>query len=274
MSFIYDDYPVFSYNYGYDPYNYGNNEVIMNQMDVAPNFNEVLFSNFPYNNDDQYIVLNHFGESIYNKWQYLDHDARILVRNKFKRLYPGNMLFDINNYDDADSFIGYLVNEYPYSLNNRSYLTLDDLISLHLTDGYLSTRLSKIIKEQCENTKIKKLTKAIWKDFKGKTSETLSDKDCYDFKKKNSDFKHKDDDDIQKIYNLLKICEKKRKRSGKTDFDIDALLSLFDDCDMDGLGNAIDEYEKKKKYLLNKKYLDKKYLDKKYLDKKHLDKKH
>ena len=59
MSFIYDDYPVFSYNYGYDPYNYGNNEVIMNQMDVAPNFNEVLFSNFPYNNDDQYIVLNY-----------------------------------------------------------------------------------------------------------------------------------------------------------------------------------------------------------------------
>ncbi len=215
-----------------------------------PTMDEILVTHFPNYLDYDDVSLYHLGESIFNKWQYVDDYSKLRINNYFLKNYPNNWIFDLNSFYDSDSFINFLLMDYPRSLR-RDIITEDDLIFLHLLDKSLSTKLKKEIKEQCEKTKIEGLARKIWESFDTNIEKTdLNDSMISKFKR---DYSPYDTDLIKKVYSLLKNCINARKSKSKS-FEIDTLLGLFKGCDIDSFKKAIDEYENKnKKYLSNKK---------------------
>jgi hypothetical protein len=212
-----------------------------------PTMDEILLTHFPNYLDYDDVNLYHLGESIFNKWQYVDDYSKLRINNYFLKNYPDNWIFDLNSFYDSDSFINFLLMDYPRSLR-RDIITEDDLIFLYLLDKSLSTKLKKEIKEQCEKTKIEGLARKIWESF-GQNIETvdLNDNMIAKFK---YNFSQYDTDLINMVYKLLKKCKSAIKSKSKSkSFEIDTLLGLFKGCDIDSFKNAIDEYEKK-----NKKY--------------------
>jgi hypothetical protein len=229
----------------------------------TPSSNELLLRGLPnyYNYDD--FIIPHIGESIYNKWYQLDDYSKRNISDSIIELYPNNWRFDIDSFTYPDSFTQYLLVDYPYILNNTNRLSRDDITFLYLLDRGLSSKLKKEVNKQCEKTKISKLTEKLWDEFKNKIKSNqskLKDKDIENFI---TDFSQYEDEEskIKKIYKLLFKCYEERNDSHKK-FDITDLLTFFDGCNMDDLGEAMDEYARNKKYLFNKKYLDKKILKK------------
>jgi hypothetical protein len=209
-----------------------------------PTMDEILLTHFPNYLGYDNVSLYHLGESIFNKWQYVDDYSKLRINNYFLKNYPDNWIFDLNSFYDSNSFINFLLMDYPRSLS-RDVITEDDIIFLYLLDKSLSTKLKKEIKEQCEKTKIEGLARKIWNLFGEQIVEKeLTDSMISNFRSNNSSY---DTDLIRKVYNLLKKCKTARKSKS---FEIDTLLGLFKGCDIDSFNNAIDEYEKK-----NKKYL-------------------
>jgi hypothetical protein len=219
-----------------------------------PTMDEILLTNFPNYYENNYIGLSHLGESIFNKWQYLDNYSRLRVNNYFLNNYPSNWIFDINSYNNSESFIRFLLSDYSYSLRNKDSLSEDDIIFLILLDKSLSTKLKKEVKDLCEKTKIEKITKTIWDKFSTeiKKNTDITNNMIKSYKAIYSQY-DKDIDYIKLIYKLLQKCYKTRK-AAKKNFDIEVLLRLFNGCDKDSFKKAIDDYEIKKKYLLNNKY--------------------
>jgi hypothetical protein len=206
-----------------------------------PTMDEILLTHFPNYLDYDNVSLYHLGESIFNKWQYVDDYSKSRINNYFLQNYPENWIFNLNTFYDSDSFINYLLMDYPRSLR-RDIITEDDLIFLYLLDKSLSTKLKKEIKEQCEKTKIEGLARKIWESF-GKNIENTDLNDSMIAK-----FKHDFSTElIKQVYSLLKNCKTARKLKS---FDIDTLLGLFKGCDIDSFKKAIEEHEQK-----NKKYL-------------------
>ena len=223
-----------------------------------PTMDEIILTNFPNYYGDNDIGLYHLGESIFNKWQYLDNYSKLRVNNYFLNNYPTNWIFDINSFSNSESFIRFLRSDYPYTLRSKGSLSEDDIIFLLLLDKSLSTKLKKEIKDSCEKTKITKITKTIWDEFSREIiiNKNITNEMIKEYKAMYSQY-DKDTEYIKKIYDLLKKCYLERKTARKN-FDMETLLELFSGCDMDSFKEAINDYEKKKKYLLNKKYLDKK----------------
>lgn len=224
---------------------------------LPPTMDELILNSltYPYIDD---INLNHLRESIYNKWGYIDNNSRSRINNYFLDEYPEYWLYNFNDFTEPDYFIRYLLNNYPYSIRKSYNLLPEDIKFLILLDKSLSLKLDKKTKDECEKTKIKDITTRVWDYFKDDiVKDTTLDLSMIDkFQATYSQY-DKNTDHIRKIYDLLKKCYK--NRSSKTPrFEIDTLLGLFDGCDMDNFRDAIDKYEKKKKYLLNKKYLEKK----------------
>jgi len=226
-----------------------------------PPMDEILITNFPYGSEFDDVILYQLGESIFNKWQYLDYNSKLRVNDYFLRSYPNNWIFDINSFYDSESFIRYLTADYPDLLRSNG-LSIKDIIFLHLLDKSLSIKLKKEIVDSCEKTKITKITKTIWEKFSSniKENQSLSDSMIKDYKSINRQY-DKDSAYIKKIYDLLKNCYTERNKAKKS-FETDSLLQLFKGCDMDSFEEAIKQYEKNKKYLLNKKYLENKTVKK------------
>lgn len=226
-----------------------------------PTIDELLITNFPYDPEMNDVILYQLGESIFNKWQYLDYNSKKRVNNYFLSSYPNNWIFDINSFYDSESFIRYLTSDYS-DLLSSSGLSIKDIIFLHLLDKSLSIKLKKEIVDSCEKTKITKITKNIWEKFSSNIKENVpfSDSMIKVYKDSYSEY-DKDSSYIKKIYDLLKKCYAERNRNSKS-FETDSLLQLFKGCDMDSFEEAIKQYEKNKKYLLNKKYLENKTVKK------------
>ena len=151
----------------------------------TPSSNELLLTGLPnyYEYDDNFIIP-HIGESIYNKWYQLDNYSRRNIRDRILELYPNNWIFDIDNFSYPDSFTQYLLVDYPYILNNTNRLSRDDITFLYLLDRGLSSKLKKEVNEQCEKTKISKMTEKLWDTFKNKIKSNqskLKDKDIANF---------------------------------------------------------------------------------------------
>jgi hypothetical protein len=229
--------------FGYDPINYN----------FSPTVDELVLNSLtePYIDD---FNLYHLRESIFNKWGYVDYYSRKSINNYFLEQFPEYWTYDFNNFNEPpDSFIRYLLNNYPYSIRKSYDLLPEDIRFLVLLDKSLSLKLDKKVKDECEKTKIEGITRKVWYYFSKEIKEEtdLDFKMIDKFKSIYSQY-DKDTDHIRQIYNLLKKCYK--NRLSKTPIlEIKTLLGLFDGCDMNNFRDAIEKYEKSKKYLLNKK---------------------
>jgi len=234
--FYVDDYTL---DYNYQP---SMDEIILNSLTE------------PYIDD---INLHHLRESIFNKWSYVDNYSRSRINNYFLREYPEYWIHNLNNFNEPDYFIRSLLNDFPYSIRNSYDLVPEDIKFLILLDKYLSLKLDKKVKDECEKTKIKGITTRVWEFFNVqiKNNEEINFHMIDSFKALYSQY-DKDTEYIGKIYDLLKKCYQKRRTSSKN-FEIETLLGLFDGCDMNNFSDTIDKYENNKKYLLNRKYLEK-----------------
>jgi hypothetical protein len=215
-----------------------------------PSMNEVILTSLAQNNIPPNFVAQHLIDSIINKWSELDYYSRLRINNLFLEKYPSYWIYDINNYD-PNTLINNLLYDFPFTIRNSYNLSNEDIQYLISLDNSLSSKLKKKIKDECEKTKIQSITRKIWEHFNKQiiNDNTLTLTMIDDFKNKYSQY-NKDTDNIIEIYNLLKRCYKTRKSKTKP-IEIDVLLGLFDGCDMDNFKKAIEEYEKKKKYLLH-----------------------
>jgi len=154
MEFIYSDYeqPMFYVDDNLLDYNY------------PPSMDEIILNNLtePYIDD---INLYHLRESIFNKWSYVDNYSRSRINNYFLREYPEYWIYNLNNFNEPDYFIKYLLNDYPYAIRNSYNLIPDDIKFLLLLDKSLSLKLDKKVKDECERTKIKGISTSVCEFF-------------------------------------------------------------------------------------------------------------
>ena len=120
----YSPLPIMDYTpvLEYDEYNY------------MPTMDEILLTHFPNYLGYDDFSLYHLGESIFNKWQYVDNYSKSRINNYFLQNYPDNWIFDLNRFYDSESFINFLLMDYPRSLRRNNILNEDDLIFLYLLD--------------------------------------------------------------------------------------------------------------------------------------------
>lgn len=206
---------------------------------------------------------------IYYLWNNFEPEQKTYVKTKFGSFHPlDDMFYDLNYSYDWNNLFRFWYMDGDYIDNNR-YLNNNGWALLVSLQKYMSEiaddKFRELVKKECCSND-KHLARAIWNKANSKVinkskKEKLTDAEIADikieFKNLSSSTTYPNNSEINKIYEYMWKCYKRKETTSINSFKIEKFLKIVL---RDGIKHASENY--KKYLLLKKKYLDKKTIKK------------